>query len=176
MWRKAYDYLKRRIEMYGEPKTHFEPEYSEAERKDREEWKDDLIRFEEYNPKDSKGKKKIMETLFGTGYDKEEMKTHFKPERSTEEEMEKKKWKWRFERFEPYNPKDSKEYGAKDRLMDIGAAIAKVKLGQGTKADNVDNYVELENALRKPEPAEEKYTAANAAGAARYVKKLHGKA
>lgn len=40
---------------YGEPKTRFEPEYSEVEKREREEMRGALGGLEGYNPKESKG-------------------------------------------------------------------------------------------------------------------------
>lgn len=146
-WKKLYDYLRRKVSEYGEPKTHFEPTYSEVEKKEREEMKEALKGFEEYNPK------------------------------------------------------DSKKYGVKDRVMDIGAAIAKVK-GYGGKTE--DDYVELTDieesgepnvadedreSLKKTLAGFEKYVpgqtyekeletgvakSSSAAGAELYIKKRHG--
>lgn len=123
--KKKYGNLKTRVEMYGEPKTHFEPEYSEVEKRERE---------------------ALKEALKG---------------------------------FEGYNPKDSKKYGVKDRLIDIGAAIAKVKLGYGDTEDKLENYVELDELMAGAGVPDIKgkvaAKSANAAGAEVYINWLHGK-
>ncbi len=77
--KKKYGDLKTRAEMYGEPKTHFEPEYSEAEKKEREELKGALEEFKKYNPKDSKGSSfrnkmaPYAESMFGKKPEKEKL-------------------------------------------------------------------------------------------------------
>lgn len=147
---------KWRNAVYGEPKTHFEPVYSEAEKKEREELKEALEGFEPYEKEKGPG---VMDRLKSAKYEleratsmgfKSSMK---KPTYSEEELRESEGLKSVFGEFEEYSSKDSKEYGVKDRMMDIGAAIAKVKSGYGPARDKLENYVELEDKpLRHPEP------------------------
>lgn len=50
------------------------------------------------------------------------------------------------EKPEAYNPKDSKEYGLKEKVKDkFGAAITKAKSWYGPAQDKLENYVELED-------------------------------
>lgn len=163
--KRLYNYLKGKLPGYGEPKTHFEPVYSEAEKREREGLKVALEGFEKYNPKESKGAGLLKKTglyaekLFGKKRDRElsdyaELKDTLSEEERARglAELEAGREKYRGEKLEEYNPKESKEYGVKDRLKDIGAAMAKVKM-PGHPEDKLENYVELEDKpLRHPEP------------------------